>query len=140
MTTEDINWLSKFETNFRTAINSNYSRNILESQLRKMVEIYELETGKKYKLCLHCSSQILQFIKDMGKIYFETVQAGNETEVTTNELEKSVTVTEQSVGTNTELNTNESTTTNTNEAVEQQKNNKKKKTMKNAKYTTKQSE
>lgn len=126
MTAEDLKWLSSFENNFKTAINSNYSRNILGSQLRKMVEIYELEIGKKYSLCYHCSSSVVGFLKDLGKIYFDLVQKGNEPELTTNELENTVTVTEQSEGTN----TNETTTINT-------KNNKKIKNMKNAKHTTK---
>lgn len=121
MSSEDIKYLSQFEKNFRTAINSNYSRNILESQLRKMVEIYEMEIGKKYSLCYHCSTSVLGFLKDLGKIYFELVQKGNEPELTTNELEKLVTEKEQ--------NTNKSTTSNTK--------NKKIKNMKNAKHTTK---
>ena len=123
MTQEDIKWLKQFESNFKTAINSNYSRNILDSQLRKMVEIYESITGKKYNLCYHCSTSILGFLKDMGRIYFQKVQAGNEPDVNINELEKSVT--------EMELNTKDSTTTDTN---------KRKKSMRNAKHTTKQSE
>lgn len=89
MTKEDLKWLSQFETNFNTAINSNYSRNVLESQLRKMVEIYEKETGKKYPLCYHCSSSVLGFLKDMGKIYLD--HKGNEPKLNTNELGKVVT-------------------------------------------------
>lgn len=121
MNIEDIKWLKSFETNFRTAINSNYSRNILESQLRKMVDIYEKETGKKYTLCYHCSTSILYFLKDIGKIYFDAVQTGNESTLSDSELEKTVTVMEG--------NTKESTASNT-------KNNGIKK-KRNAKYTTK---
>lgn len=85
---ENFKWLSQFESNFRTAINSNYTRNILESQLRKMVEIYELSTGKKYNLCYHCSSSILAFLKVIGKIYLD--QKGNETQLKDKELENKV--------------------------------------------------
>lgn len=85
---ENFKWLSQFESNFRTAINSNYTRNILESQLRKMVEIYELSTGKKYSLCYHCSSDILAFLKVIGKIYLD--QKGNETQLKDNELQNKV--------------------------------------------------
>ena len=112
MIEEDIKYLSQFEKNFKTAIYSNYSRNILESQLRKMCEIYESETGLKCNLCMHCSAAVLGFLKDLGKIYFELVQKGNEPELKINELEKVVT----------------------------EKENKKKKNMRNAKHTTKQSE
>ena len=94
MTKEDLKWLSQFETNFNTAINSNYSRNVLESQLRKMVSIYEKETGKKYPLCFHCSSSVLGFLKDMGKIYLD--HKGNEPKLNVNELEKVVTQKERS--------------------------------------------
>lgn len=85
---ENMKWLSQFESNFNTAIRSNYTRNILESQLRKMVEIYELSTGKKYTLCYHCSSSILAFLKVIGKIYLD--QKGNEQELKTKELKNKV--------------------------------------------------
>ena len=85
---ENMKWLSQFESNFNTAIRSNYTRNILESQLRKMVEIYELSTGKKYSLCYHCSSSILAFLKVIGKIYLD--QKGNEQELKTKELKNKV--------------------------------------------------
>ena len=94
MTKEDLKYLSQFETNFNTAIKSNYSRNVLESQLRKMVEIYEKVTGNKYPLCYHCSSSVLGFLKDMGKIYLD--HKGKEPKVNINELEKVVTKKERS--------------------------------------------
>lgn len=96
MTKEDLKYLSQFETNFNTAIKSNYSRNVLESQLRKMVEIYEKVTGNKYPLCYHCSSSVLGFLKDMGKIYLD--HKGKEPEVNINELEKVVTQKENKKG------------------------------------------
>lgn len=91
MTKEDIKWLSKFETNFNTAIKSNYSRNILEGSLIKMKEIYEMETGKKFSLCVHCTGNVLELLRLVGKLYFEAVQEGLEQELKTNELENKVT-------------------------------------------------
>lgn len=131
MIKEDMKWLSQFESNFRTAIHSNYSRNVLESQLRRMVEIYEKETGKRYSLCYHCSTQVLYFLKDMGKLYYdvlqgrnyEAVQAGNETVLTDKELEKTVT----------DL---ETKTKNNDEAIEQRKNNTTTNTKKNGKHSS----
>lgn len=96
MTKEDLKWLSQFETNFNTAIKSNYSRNVMESQLRKMVEIYEKVTGNKYPLCYHCSSSVLGFLQDMGKIYLD--HKGKEPKVNINELEKVVTQKENKRG------------------------------------------
>lgn len=85
---ENMKWLSQFENNFNTAIKSNYTRNILESHLRKMAEIYEKATGKKYHLCTHCTSSILAFLKVIGKLYLD--QKGIEPELKTNELENKV--------------------------------------------------
>ena len=135
MSGEDIKYLSQFESNFNTAIKSNYSRNILSSQLKKMVEIYENETGCKYNLCLHCSSAVLGFLKDLGKLYFKKVQEGFEPELNNNELEETVTevvyeidysrpIQDRTI----EIKTKKSTPTNTK--------NKEIKKMKNAKYTT----
>ena len=61
-----------------------------------MVEIYEKVTGNKYPLCYHCSSSVLGFLKDMGKIYLD--HKGNEPKVNINELEKVVTQKENKRG------------------------------------------
>ena len=110
MTKEDISYLSEFENNFRTAINSNYSRNIIKSKLEKMLEIYKRATGRDYTLCTHCTSSILLFLRLIGEVYFNAVQKGNETVLETNELQNVVT---------------------------DKENNKVKRSRKNAKYTTK---
>lgn len=86
MTKEDIKWLRQFETNFNTAIKSNYSRNILEGSLIKMKEIYEMETGKKFSLCVHCTGNVLELLRLVGNLYFNAVQE----ETKTNELENKV--------------------------------------------------
>lgn len=91
MTQEEIIFLSEFENNFKTAINSNYSRNIVKSKLEKMLDIYKRETGRDYTLCTHCTSSILLFLRLIGEVYFNTVQKGNETELKTNELQNVVT-------------------------------------------------
>lgn len=117
---EDIQYLSKFESNFNTAIKANYTRNIPKKDIEKMVEIYNRVNGKTLKLCSYCSSSVLYFLKDIGQQYFNVVQKGIEPQLETNELAETVTVTEQSDVVNT-------------------KNNTTKNTKKNAKYTTKQS-
>lgn len=91
MTQEDIIYLSAYERNFNTAINSNYSRNVVSSALERMKEIYERHTGEQYRLCTHCSSSVLSFLKVVGKLYYKEVQKGNEPQLTVNELEKTVT-------------------------------------------------
>lgn len=95
MTKEDIQFLSEFEPNFKTAINSNYSRNIVKSKLEKMLEIYKRETGRNYSLCTHCTTSILTFLRLIGEVYFDhkndLVQDGTEPNLKINELQKTVT-------------------------------------------------
>lgn len=98
MTKEDLEYLSKYEHNFNTAINSNYSRNIVSSALERMKEIYERETGKEYRLCTHCSASVLSFLKVIGKLYLD--RKGNEPKLKTNELETAVTNKENKKGKN----------------------------------------
>lgn len=91
MTKEDLKYLKSYEDNFRTAMNSSYTRNVVGSALDKMLEIYRKETGINYSLCKHCSSSVVSFLKVMGKVYFNAVQEEKEPDVITNELEKVVT-------------------------------------------------
>lgn len=90
MLEEDYEFLKQFENNFRTAIHSNYTRNIVESNLKKMVAIYEKEIGKPYKLCFHCGTVIVNFLKDLGAIYFK-VQEGIEDNMKIKYLDETVT-------------------------------------------------
>lgn len=131
-TQEDIQYLSKFESNFNTAIKANYTRNIPKKDVEKMVEIYNRVNGKALKLCTYCSSSVLSFLKDIGKEYFE-VQAGIEPQLETNELAETVAIMTQC---------NEGIVENTDVAKAKEdntKNNTTKNTKRNAKYTTKQS-
>ena len=90
MTKAELKYLSEFEQNFKTAIYSNYTRNIVKSKLEKMLEIYVKETGRDYNLCTHCSSSILSFLKLIGKVYFDAVQEGLETKLEDSEIQKPV--------------------------------------------------
>lgn len=89
MTVEEIEFLKQYEHNFKTAIESNYSRNVVPSALKKMLDIYQRETGKKYSLCTHCPTSILGFLKVMGKVYRD--QKGNEPILNINDLQNTVT-------------------------------------------------
>lgn len=89
MTVEEIEFLKQYEHNFKTAIESNYSRNVVPSALKKMLDIYQRETGKKYSLCTHCPASILGFLKAMGKVYRD--QKGNEPILIINDLQNTVT-------------------------------------------------
>lgn len=91
MTQEEIKFLQQYESNFNTAIKSNYSRNIVKRDLLKMYDIYKKETGRDYNLCTHCNTSIIAFLKLIGKVYFEIVQEGNEPILEINELQNVVT-------------------------------------------------
>lgn len=98
MTKEDIKYLEAYEQHFKTAINSNYTRNVVSSALDRMLEIYQKETGTPYRLCKSCTSSVLSFLKQIGKLYFKAVQEGKETNVIVNELEQTVTNMENKKG------------------------------------------
>lgn len=100
MTQEDLNFLKEYESNFTTAIKSDYTRTIVKSKLEKMLGIYEKETGKRYNLCTHCPTSVLAFLKVVGKMYFDIIQQENEPTLKINGLEKNVTKMENKKGKN----------------------------------------
>lgn len=73
LTQEDIKILSKYENNFRTAINANYTRNIPTKELEVLAEIYNRVSGNTSKICLNCSTQVLALVTKLGKLYNETI-------------------------------------------------------------------
>ena len=54
MTKEEIEYLSKFERNYYTALHSNYTSAIWNDDLNAMLNIYKKYKGD-YNLCKHCS-------------------------------------------------------------------------------------
>ena len=70
MTKQDLKYLSSFEDNFYTAIQSNFSRNISRSNLERFSEIIEKETGKTQNINFNCSICALKLIKKMAELYY----------------------------------------------------------------------
>ena len=70
MTKEEIEYLSKFERNYYTALHSNYTSAIWNDDLNAMLNIYKKYKGD-YNLCKHCSASILAFVKKVGLMYEE---------------------------------------------------------------------
>lgn len=70
MTKEEIQYLSQFERNYYTALNSNYTSAIWNDDLNEMLKIYKKYKGD-YNLCKHCSASILAFVKKVGLMYEE---------------------------------------------------------------------
>ena len=71
MTQEDMKALESYEYTFRTAIENGFARHFGSKQYTALKTIYERITGHKLNVnfsCPHCS---LDFIKRLGKMYFE---------------------------------------------------------------------
>lgn len=73
LTKEDLKILSNYESNFKTAINANYTRNIPTKELEILANIYKRVTNTTNKICLNCSTQVLALITKLGKLYYETI-------------------------------------------------------------------
>lgn len=71
MTKEEFNILTKYDKHFNTAIKSNYTRSIPTNELQKLVDIYSRIIKNNFKLCYHCNSSILEFMKRLGNIYLK---------------------------------------------------------------------
>lgn len=71
MTKQEFKYLTQFEENFYTALQSNFSRNISISNLEKFSEIIEKETGKPTNTNYNCSVCALNLIKKMADIYYK---------------------------------------------------------------------
>lgn len=63
--------LKRFENNFGTAIRSNYTRNIVVKDRRRLNEIYNDLTGTDKRLPVTCRNCLLMMLQYLGKAYFE---------------------------------------------------------------------
>ena len=70
-TTEQLNILSAWEDNFRTAVNAQWARNPGRSGLKVIYDIYTSVTGDKRRFNDNCNHCILSLLTDCGKLYFQ---------------------------------------------------------------------
>lgn len=100
MKKENIEYLKKFESNFNTAIKSNYTRAIPSNDKIRMQQIIKEETGENFPLSLNCGMCTLKLIRKVGELYFKTLKECVELEPTLNinELENKDTNTEHKDG------------------------------------------
>lgn len=70
MTDEQFNILSKWEDNFRTAMNSKWARHPGTSALLQIHQIYSQITGTNYRLNTTCQACVLTELQRVGKLYF----------------------------------------------------------------------
>ena len=68
-------YLSQFEDNFRTAINSSWARHPGFNTLPRLAEIYNAATGENRHPNAGCQHCVLAFLKDLGKLYFAEKEA-----------------------------------------------------------------
>ena len=68
----EIKKLSKFESNFNTAVYHNYSRAILSKDIDEMESIYMKHNEGANKINRGCSRCVLSFLQDLGKLYFKS--------------------------------------------------------------------
>lgn len=76
-TKEELDFLKNYENNFKTAINSGYSRNVEPRYANQIKAIYDAATGGDYGLNASCSHCMLTFLKAVGHKYFEDLDAYN---------------------------------------------------------------
>lgn len=97
LTESEINMLRKYEDRMRTAVYSDYSRNIISSDLESLRNIYNKIHNTDYRLNKTCSTCQLNFLRLLGKWYFAnkenliTVVKEPEPILEINELGKEVT-------------------------------------------------
>ena len=62
--------LSKYEQNLKTALYSDYSRNMPRASLVEIEKVVFDETGKSLNTNYNCSHCIMKLLKEAAKLYF----------------------------------------------------------------------
>jgi len=73
-TKEQIETLSAWEENFRTAVRARWARNPGRTALRMIYDIYTAATGDRRRFSDNCSQCILSLLHDCGEIYYRDVE------------------------------------------------------------------
>ena len=75
LTRDDVKSLQegKWDFFFKKAIETNFCRAYSSAQLNALREIYERNTGTKVNINWSCPHCVLGFIKQLGKLYFDSV-------------------------------------------------------------------
>lgn len=89
LTKEQLNTLSKWEENFRTAIKAQWARNPGRSELRVIYDIYTSATGDRRRFSDNCSNCILSLLHDCGELYYKDLEELKMRESTTKEVKVS---------------------------------------------------
>ena len=89
LTQEQINTLSQWEENFRTAVKAQWARNPGSRNLRVIYDIYTSATGDKRRFNDNCNHCILSLLQDCGKVYFQDLEELKMRKSTTKEVKVS---------------------------------------------------
>lgn len=73
-TKEQIETLSAWEENFRTAVRARWARNPGRTALRVIYDIFTHATGDRRRFSDNCSDCILSLLHDCGEIYYRDVE------------------------------------------------------------------
>ena len=88
-TKEQIETLSAWEENFRTAVKAKWARNPGRTALRMIYDIFTQATGDRRRFSDNCSQCILNLLTDCGKLYFEDILSAAVEDKTTKEVKVS---------------------------------------------------
>ena len=73
-TKEQIETLSAWEENFRTAVRAQWARNPGRSGLKVIYDIFTSATGDRRRFSDNCSHCILSLLHDCGELYYRDVE------------------------------------------------------------------
>lgn len=82
---ENKAFLDQFETNFRTATKSDFTRAVTEKEFEALKELYTKITGIKLDLRPNCGMCQLKLIKAVGLLYYNANEQANKTATNTQE-------------------------------------------------------
>ena len=73
-TKEQIETLSAWEENFRTAVRAKWARNPGRAALRTIFDIFTSATGDRRRFSDNCSDCVLRLLRDCGELYYRDVE------------------------------------------------------------------
>ena len=102
----EINMIKTYEDRLKTAVFSDYARNIISSDLEQLRLIYNKIIGKDYRLNKSCSVCQLNFLKLLGRWWFDNKETYDNSIIVVEEPEPILKINQlENKVTNKELNT-----------------------------------
>lgn len=70
-TKQQLDTLSAYEDRFRSSLYFDYYRNLSANSLERIADVYDEATGKKTQRNWSCGTCIMNYLREVGKIYFK---------------------------------------------------------------------